>query len=259
MIRYNAVKTALLTLAILVAVFSAGCGGSQQNPVTPTASSAVTAPGIVPTTASTENSCPTCSQQGKPDPSLVSAPDTQFTKKTVITVAADPDGGMPKFYDAANKELAPEEAQSLVRKSLVDDRSAVYFKPIVLEKPGVLHPHDWEYKNQIGCYWFRISWESGYIGSCIHRNSRHLGFTVRNNCNNPTTLVFDGHACGWWENGPQFGLYDSKSGWCRQTRGGFTNIKDTFYAGLLSAGIVWWLAGPIADISAGVAVVALAV
>lgn len=222
-----------------------GCGGPSSEPSRQFSTSTV-------------NDCPTCTD-AKGDLSTTIVSDSRFTDVQTIAIQPDSGGGMPKFFDNHNRQITTEQVTALVKALPKDNKSAITIKVIAPPLVAGQEKTRWEYINQIGCYWFRISWENGRIRGCINKDAWHLGFLVRNNCNKPSTMVLDGHAIVWWENGPQFGLYDSKSGWCKTTRGNFTAIRNTFYSALLAVGVVWWLAYPVADISAGVTVAAFGI
>ncbi len=76
----------------------------------------------------------------------------------------------------------------------------------------------------VGKYWCKIHWDKHYVGDCIKRDCWHLNLLV--NDSSTGKEVFNAHLCGWWQNGPQFGIYNSASGYCKTTRGKFTDIKN---------------------------------
>lgn len=109
----------------------------------------------------------------------------------------------------------------------------------------------------VGCWRIMVRWENGYVGSCIRRKTwRHLNFHVRNSCGNYDLANF--HLVGWLENGPQVGIYNSTNGWCAQSRGTWSGIRDTVYKALLAAGLSGGVAWVISNIIAGMAIPAFA-
>lgn len=83
---------------------------------------------------------------------------------------------------------------------------------------------------KVGSYMFFIRWEYGYVGGCIRRNGWHLNLHIRDWRANRDITNF--HLMGWWQNGPQFGIYNSVTQWCKTTRGNFTAIRNAFIEGL---------------------------
>jgi hypothetical protein len=131
--------------------------------------------------------------------------------------------------------------------------SAISFVVAPEENPGV-KPADFT----VGKYWCDIRWEWGYVGSCIRRNCWHLNLHIRDKSSNQD--VFNAHLCGWWQNGPQFGIYNPPSNYCATTRGNFTSIKNAIQDAL-SRSVPWIpyaVAVSIAYVSAGVVVGAFA-
>lgn len=93
----------------------------------------------------------------------------------------------------------------------------------------------WSVAATVGCYRMMVRWEYGYTGSCVRRNGNHLNFQIRNWCSNQD--VCNLHVVGWWENGPQAGIYNSANGWCAQSRGTFTEIRDAIFRAMVAVGI----------------------
>lgn len=116
---------------------------------------------------------------------------------------------------------------------------------------------DWEVKKSLGCYFIRISWEKHLVKGCINKDVWHLGLILKNTCSNRDIL--NAHACVWWQNGPQFGLYDSFSGWCATTVGTFTAIRDKLKVVLAVVGITGFTAYVISTFGASVIVAAFAI
>ena len=80
-------------------------------------------------------------------------------------------------------------------------------------------------QGTVGSYFYRLAVDPpGYV-ACFKRNVRHLNFMVRNVRTN--TLLLDVHLAGWWDNGPQFGIYQSAgSRICARTTGNFTKMRQ---------------------------------
>jgi hypothetical protein len=229
----------LIAVLVMTVVVLFGCGGSGD-------------PGQQ---VANTDACPSCSgAQGPPTP-----PPQSVNVVATVSMLPNVQGAPERFFDANNAEMSAQTLSSMIQSIPKDGSSAMQINVLAASaadaslaaqpKVGVGFP--------VGCYYIRISWEQGYVGGCIKRNDQwHLGFTVRNNCKE--TMPFNGHLCGWWQNGPQFGIYNSANGWCAQSRGTFTEIKNKIAAGLVAAGIVSWLADSIADTVAGVTVSAFA-
>lgn len=106
----------------------------------------------------------------------------------------------------------------------------------------------------VGNYWCDVRWEYHYVGSCIQRNLWHLQLHIKNGQQNYD--IFNLHMCVWWENGPQFGAYNSANGWCANTRGTYTRIRDTVANALRSQGFSNSVAYSIAAATAVIVVIA---
>lgn len=80
---------------------------------------------------------------------------------------------------------------------------------------------EWGYGNRFGNYYVRGSIETGLIRGCINRRVQHAGFMVHQL--DPKTgkmqqMLFDIHVASWWDRGRAcFAVYESKSGFCRNT------------------------------------------
>lgn len=84
----------------------------------------------------------------------------------------------------------------------------------------------------ISHYYVELHWENHYVPGCIHTKAPHLNLIVRDkNLSGKSGLIVDYHLCVWWDNGPQFGIYNSGTVGkvCKETRGRFTAIKDAIY------------------------------
>jgi len=107
-------------------------------------------------------------------------------------------------------------------------------------------------------YFCKIYWNKHYVGSCIKRDTWHLNLLISDT--RTGREVFNSHLCGWWQNGPQFGIYNSANGFCKTTRGGFTAIKNAIQEAIQRS--VPWMpyaaAASIAYVSTVIVVPALA-
>lgn len=74
-------------------------------------------------------------------------------------------------------------------------------------------------------YWADIRWEWGYVPGCIHANAWHLNLHLRDTSANRELVNI--HLASWWQNGPQFGIYNSGvNKFCAQSRGTFMGIRE---------------------------------
>ena len=101
-------------------------------------------------------------------------------------------------------------------------------------------------KGKIGNYFWRLSVEKHFIGGCIKRDVWHVGALVKYW---PTDrMIFDLHIAGWWQGWtPCFGVYESRSGWCRSRC--TWNVWDVVFSLALAAGTIYlasWLAQALA-------------
>jgi hypothetical protein len=107
-------------------------------------------------------------------------------------------------------------------------------------------------------YWADIRWEYGYVPGCVHAFAWHLNLHLRDTWANRELVNI--HLAVWWQNGPQFGIYNSgASQFCAQSRGTFTNIKNAIYGYFrYSVGLPSWVASSLAYSAAVVVVTAFA-
>lgn len=112
---------------------------------------------------------------------------------------------------------------------------------------------------KVGKYYVRGSWETGFIGACIKRDVRHLGFMVsQQGVKQP---IADLHIAAWTDQGRLcVGIYESgRTKFCvRICTPTFAQIRDGITQALVAAGIAYTTAYIIAYVIAPVAVVALA-
>lgn len=88
-----------------------------------------------------------------------------------------------------------------------------YLPKELLQSPGI-YPNG-GIGGKVGPYYWRVSWEKHFVGGCIKRDVRHAGAMVKYHATDK--LIFDLHLCGWWKGGrPCFGVYESRSRWCRK-------------------------------------------
>ncbi len=116
-----------------------------------------------------------------------------------------------------------------------------------------------EAQFRAGNYFCKMHWDKHYVGSCIRRDTWHLNLLISDT--RTGREVFNSHLCGWWQNGPQFGIYNSANGFCKTTRGGFTAVKNAIQEAIQRS--VPWMpyvaAATIAYVAAAIAVPALAI
>jgi len=101
-------------------------------------------------------------------------------------------------------------------------------------------------KGKVGNYFWRLSVEKHFIGACIKRDVWHVGALVKYW---PTDrMIFDLHIAGWWQGStPCFGVYESRSKWCRSRC--TWNVWDVVFSLALAAGTIYlayWLANALA-------------
>lgn len=239
----NHLLTALLCLALLApTVLIDGCGSASSS------SSRLSEAG----------GCPTCSA-GAGDATGTTQPLPTSVKRIATFLAYKASADAPtQYYASDGSPLTPGEFSQQLQKLPKDSNKSigveVVNQPPPAPKPGEAHPN----YVRIGCLWMDVRWEEGPVSRCFNLAGVqwHLNFHFRNACSN--TEIFNLHAKAWWDNGPQFGLYESAHGWCFNSTGKFTAIRDKFMGMLGLIGITGLAAYLIADISAGVVVAAFA-
>jgi hypothetical protein len=110
----------------------------------------------------------------------------------------------------------------------------------------------------LGCIWIDVRWEKHYVGGCINRNAWHINFHIRDKCTKNSPDLFNMHVVVWWENGPQMGLYNSANGWCAQSRGTFTEIRQLFINAFATVGVTGTTAYVLAQLAASITSTAFA-
>jgi len=200
------------------------------------------------------DSCPTCSANP-------TTPAADPLPSTVVRVASfmayKPDETTPtQFYAQDGTPITQAELSQALLALPKDPNKSVGIQ-IVNQKPpapGTVKPQ----YVQVGCLWMDVRWENGPVGNCFKLAGVqwHLNFHFKNACNNHE--YFNLHAKAWWDGGPQFGLYESTSGWC--ARGGvkYSDIRSKFMEALALVGVGGLAAYIISDVSAGVVVAAFA-
>lgn len=129
--------------------------------------------------------------------------------------------------------------------------------PISFDVPAT-DEQDSRLDGRISNYYYRIAIDpQGYV-SCFKRNVRHFNLLIRNTRTN--TLVLDIHLAGWWDNGPQFGIYQSAGNKiCARTTGKFTQIRQAIQDVISRmTPLPYWVYVPLAYTVAVVAVGTLA-
>lgn len=134
--------------------------------------------------------------------------------KIAFTVYQNGDETTVRSLDS---QLPGLDALKEVAARSVSDQSPVAFE--VTEN----NPSNPTTRATMGRYYYKIYWDKHYVGGCIKQNTNHLNLLIRDLPTNK--LLFDSHLCVWWNNGPQFGIYNSKNGACSQTPGKFSAIK----------------------------------
>lgn len=131
----------------------------------------------------------------------------------------------------------PSEADS---KQIVDEISLAYQNDkeiaIIVEDLDQEQPPTNKLVVWAGKYRAEIRKEGGYVGGCIERNQTHINLHLRDSKANKDIVNI--HLVSWWENGPQFGIYNTGTRkFCVQTRGKFTALKDSITNFFRSVGI----------------------
>lgn len=235
------VAFALCLLMLLPTILIAGCGsvggGSPRM--------------------SESDTCPTCSQPGTGG--TVTAEPLPATVKRVATFRAyKPDEATPTQYYTEDGTPITQAELSAAFLALPKDENKSIGIEILNQKPaapGSLTPKSPVF---VGCLMMDVRWENGPVSKCfkLAGTQWHLNFHFRNWCTNRD--YFNLHAKAWWDNGPQFGLYESERDWCFRSVGKWTAIRDKFMASLALVGVTGMVAYVISDISAGITVAAFA-
>lgn len=169
-------------------------------------------------------------------------------------VARQLDDGSSTYLTQSGSVIGPLEVSQLLQGLPQDGTSGIEVKLDLSasEDPNsrAWIPIPWT------CYGVVLNWHSGYVAGCIKRNLRHININVQNRCSGG--MLFDAHACSWWQNGPQFGIYVSgPRTWCGTTRGGYTAVRDTLANALKAVGFSAAVAAAISAATAPVLVPAL--
>lgn len=197
----------------------------------------------------------TCSGCSVSDGTGTVEPLPSTVRRVASFAAFKPSSNEPtQFYSLDGKVLSPDEFSKAFAALPKDSDKSIGIH--VLDKgpatPGQLQA-DWV---RIGCLWMDVRWEWGYIPGCIKRVGWHLNFHIKDACTDRE--IFNLHAAGWRDNGPQFGLYESARGWCWRSTGTWTAIRDKFMGAFAAVGITGFAAYVLSDICAGVCVGAFA-
>jgi hypothetical protein len=165
---------------------------------------------------------------------------------SAFKVAQNPSGEL-LIQDSSGKSLTQKDFAKVLNDLPKDPNKSIGLE--IIEDPSELGQTR---GFGVGCLWMDVRWEHGYVGGCVRRTGWHLNFHLKNRCNERE--LFNLHVIGWWDNGPQFGAYNSANNWCAQSRGTWTSIRDKFVLALGAIGIGGLAATVIANISTGVVV-----
>ncbi|MBI4948379.1 hypothetical protein HY844_02395 [Candidatus Berkelbacteria bacterium] len=248
----NRVLSSVAALAVLtiVAFSLQACGGNGDELVSGVGSTSLTDLGGCSTDTQLETTGSTSGSQ-----------DLWESKKVIFTfvVSTDASGNLV-LADLNNVVVTTTEFNAKLQQLPKDGVSAIELRIADEATMSEISPDqvqtDWEYTTRVGCYFLRISWEKHDIRSCINRNVWHLGILLKNTCSGRD--ITNIHACAWWQNGPQVGLYDSFNGWCVTTVGTFTAIREKLKVALAIVGITGFTAYIISSVGATVIVGAFA-
>ena len=156
------------------------------------------------------------------------------------------------YYRSDGTPLTRDEFQGLVQSMMNNGEAIGEIKVTDKDSPA---PGEGT-RLTIGCYRIMFRGETHYMGSCIRRNTFHIQFQIRNICNQRD--VFNAGVANWWQNGPQIGIFEERSGFCAQSRGKWTAIRDNFLRSLAVVGITGSLAYLIANAMASTTVAVFA-
>ncbi len=230
---HRLVASFLGLLVLLPAVLQVGCGGSSQS--------------------SPAGDCPTCSASG--GTASEPLPSTVTRVATFKAYKADADAPA-QFYREDGTPISADDLKAAFAALPKDPNKSVGIQ-ILNEAPPAPGTAQSRYV-QVGCLWMDVRWEEGPVSKCFKLQGVqwHLNFHFKNACSNQD--YFNIHAKAWWDNGPQFGLYESVRQWCFRSVGKWTAIRGKFMEALAAAGVTGVAAYVISDISAGVCVAAFA-
>lgn len=175
---------------------------------------------------------------------------TPIASSTSLIVSPTADGADIKLADGT--VLGAEDLRRIALASQ-SAHSPIEFTIERSVPAGEVTPQFW-----VGRYYCRMHWDRHYVGSCIRRNCWHLNLLISDSSTGRE--VFNSHLCSWWQNGPQFGIYNSSNGVCVTSRGGFTAVKNAIQSAIQRS-VPWMpyaIAAGIAYVAAGIAVPALA-
>lgn len=80
-------------------------------------------------------------------------------------------------------------------------------------------------RYRMGKYYYDFRWEKHMIYGCINRDVWHISLHLKDTTP-PEREIVNLHLVVWWDNGPQFGIYNSANGACAKTEGKFTAIRN---------------------------------
>lgn len=129
---------------------------------------------------------------------------------------------------------------------------------IDISEPIIGTPSTSLWRFSLWRYQLRVNWHKGWVRGCINKYGWHLNFHIKDWKTNHD--YFDTHVIVWWQNGPQFGLYESESKNCVQTRGTFTAIKNAFQDAIAkTTPLPPWTASYLASCAAFITIAAFAI
>lgn len=225
LMRHKAVITAFM--AVMLVHLLPGCGGNSSE-------------------------CVTCSSDD-----IGQANNSSIVTRTIVSsvLAQQDQDGTTHFYTSAGKLLTSDQLTSMIKALPKDETKGMEIKvipPSIDPKNPTTDPSRLWIPIPWTCYGIVLNWEKDYLGGCIKRDVWHLGFQVQNRCQG--RMIFNSHAAAWWENGPQFGLYVTPSGWCRTTRGGYTAVRDALKDAMMAAGLGYTASALISNFTAPIMV-----
>lgn len=144
-----------------------------------------------------------------------------------LATGAQPQPEAPLFTVSQNGDAVtitlPDGTEGLSALKEAATKSAIDHSSIALEvKEADTSASDTRY--MAGKYYYDFRWEKHMIYGCINRDVWHLNLHLKDTTP-PEREIVNFHLCVWWDNGPQFGIYNSANGACAKTPGKFSAIR----------------------------------
>ena len=203
-----------------------------------------------------DGTCANCTAN-QAELSTASVTGATTTRIASFSMYTPGNGAIPSYYDSAGKLITHDEF-IVALKALPRDPTKSIGLNLLQSQPTIDQATGRFVKIPFTCLGFDIRWEYGSVSTCFKLAGQqwHLNIQFRNTCRN--IEYFNVHAMAWWDNGPQFGLYESVHNWCFRSVGKWTAIRDKFLLLEGDVGVTGWGADVAADVEADVVVGAFA-